>query len=321
MFVATTFPSSRFRDEGNVPCAKTRDPSTSFALWLPPLADTIVDMRSEHATSPGLPLASTLRSSALNLRLADIFRRGGRRRVRLDVRALSHQARPAWVPIAVVLMAAVTLVGPIQGKPPLAEPETSDALKKRTIKKLETIIFPHIEFREQSLEEAIEFLRKKSVELDIAEPDPARRGVRIGIMKFGAAGSPERQSMDDTRITVSLTNIPLMEALRYATGLANMSFRVKPGLVMVVPQGLPLEIITREWKLTHALREAIPLPLKPGADISEWMISNDGRWPGPTLVVSRDGKRLIGKGTEDELELFDTIFKRATEPSHRNPGR
>jgi hypothetical protein len=266
-------------------------------------------MRSEHATTPpGTQLASDPPSSALNLARPNIFTRRAGERIRIGAMGISRRAHPVWLPIAVLLMAAVTLIGEIQGKPPRTAAESSSDLKKRTIKKLETIIIPHVEFREQTLEEAIEFLRKKSVELDVAEPDPARRGVPIGIMKFGAAGSPARKSMEETRITVSLTNIPLMEALKYATGLANTSFRVKPGLVMVVPQGLPPEIITREWKITPSMYRSFSL-FKPGADLMKWIIVQDGRMPGPTLAVSRDGKRIIGTGTEDEVEMLDRFVK------------
>ena len=45
--------------------------------------------------------------------------------------------------------------------------------------KLNHIIIPKIEFREATVREAIDFLKKKSVELDTTETDPARKGVNI----------------------------------------------------------------------------------------------------------------------------------------------
>lgn len=219
---------------------------------------------------------------------------------------------PLPLRITVVLITTVSPITPIQAQAPnfAAAAKRTERMKK----KLETIIIPHVDFREQTLPETIGFLRKKSVELDVEEPDPARRGVSIGIMKPGSAGAPGLlPNGQPARITVSLSNIPLLEALRYVAGLSNSAVRVKSGVVTFVPESLPLEIITREWKITPAIGELIPRPyLKPGADLAKtWFICSDDRVPGPTLVVSRDGKRIIGKGTEEELALFDRLLSRS----------
>ena len=60
-------------------------------------------------------------------------------------------------------------------------------------------------------------------------------------MPAGPLGSPA-----DARITVSLTNIPLLEALRYVTGLANLKFKVEPYAVSIVPQSEPTDTVVHE---------------------------------------------------------------------------
>ena len=70
------------------------------------------------------------------------------------------------------------------------------------------IIVPKIELREAALAEVVDFLRKKSVELD-----PDKVGVNL-ILKPG--------TVSEVKITLTLNNIPLLEAVRYTAGLANL---------------------------------------------------------------------------------------------------
>ena len=56
--------------------------------------------------------------------------------------------------------------------------------------KLNTIIIPKVEFKDATVREAIDFLKQKSRELDVREPDPARRGVNIVLQLDAPAGTP-----------------------------------------------------------------------------------------------------------------------------------
>ena len=140
--------------------------------------------------------------------------------------------------------------------------ETTATKTERIQRKLDRIIIPKLEFREATIREAVDFLKKKSVELDI-DSEPGNRGVNI-VLKLdnggagaapaeapapapaaipgleqipaapGAAPAPAGAAPvpmvapGDARITVSLTNIPLIEALRYVTNLAGLKFKVEP---------------------------------------------------------------------------------------------
>jgi len=83
----------------------------------------------------------------------------------------------------------------------------SPAPKPATEHPASKIIFPSIEFRDATLTECIDFIRIKSRELD-----PDKKGVNI-ILKPGGDAS--------ARITLSLKNVPLSEALRYCAELSN----------------------------------------------------------------------------------------------------
>ena len=69
------------------------------------------------------------------------------------------------------------------------------------------ILFPNLEFRDATLAECIDFIRIKSRELD-----PDKKGVNIIVKPGGDASA---------HITLSLTNVPVSEALLYCAELAN----------------------------------------------------------------------------------------------------
>jgi len=112
---------------------------------------------------------------------------------------------------------------------------------------LNSIIVPKIEFHDTTVVEAIHFLKAKSKELD-----PNHQGVNIVIKVDGgavpaavaaaapgAAGLPEAApaagGAGDARITLSLTDIPLYEVLRYITYQANLKIKIDSYAVAIVP--------------------------------------------------------------------------------------
>ncbi len=73
--------------------------------------------------------------------------------------------------------------------------------------KAQAIRIPKLEFREASVTEAVDFLRRKSVELD-----PEKKGLNI-VLK----APPDLAKI---KITLSLADVPLLEAVRYVANLA-----------------------------------------------------------------------------------------------------
>src|SRR6476620_5102450 len=138
--------------------------------------------------------------------------------------------------------------------------------------KMNSIIIPHIEFRDTTIREAIEFLREQA-----AENDPSGNGVNIVLRlvplgqvaqpsvpvlpppgtgtpvpgapaqappagvppQVGPGGSPLPVPVvtgpAGARITVTLDNIPLGEALRYVANQAGLKVKVEPYAVAVIP--------------------------------------------------------------------------------------
>jgi general secretion pathway protein D len=75
------------------------------------------------------------------------------------------------------------------------------------------IIFPAVEFQGATLEEAVEYFRVKS-----RLHDPQKAGAEVFI-KSGHADKPA--------ITVSLSHLPMPEALNYCAELAGFALRVE----------------------------------------------------------------------------------------------
>jgi len=255
---------------------------------------------------------------------------------------------------------------------PVPEGRTDSGLTERIRRKLERIVIPKLEFREATIREAVEFMKKKSVELDVDSP-AGEKGVNI-VLKLESSGgggapaglpeaapavpgipgldpvpgaAPAMPAMPaaplgnpgDARITVSLTNIPLIEALRYVTGLANLKFKVEPYAVSVVPLSEPTDVlVTKEWKIQPDL-----IPRTPGvggaasgslaspsfagsgapADATRggtaiadresaknWLIANGVTFNGQaSAIYIVRSSRLIVRNTQDQLDLIDTIIQ------------
>jgi beta-lactamase regulating signal transducer with metallopeptidase domain len=82
------------------------------------------------------------------------------------------------------------------------------------------IILPTVEFRDAKLEEALEFIRVKSRDLD-----PAKQGVNILVKGAGNTAS----------ITMSLKNVLVAEALRYVAELSGLRLTVEKDTFVISP--------------------------------------------------------------------------------------
>ncbi len=229
-------------------------------------------------------------------------------------------------------------------------------------KQLERIIIPTLEFKEATIREAVDFLKKKSKDLD-----PTGEGVNIVLKLDSAGGSPmplpeaaapaaqaipgleplpgaapiaaplaapmPTANPGDARISISLTNIPLVEALRYVTGLANLKFKVEPFAVSIVPQSVSIDTVyTKEWKVRPDLISRTPgagggggleAPAAAPADASrggtglgdrqaakDWLIAQGVTFgPNASAIYIPTTSKLIVRNTQEMLDLIDQIIE------------
>ena len=178
--------------------------------------------------------------------------------------------------------------------------------------KMNSIIIPHIEFRDTTIREAIDFLREQAAEND---PSGQRREHRVASCSSGtnrAAFSasvaaaraqalpfparprkllrqahPPKLVLADrrahtgvtgpaaARITVTLDNIPLGEALRYIANQAGLKVKVEPYAVAVIPlTEQSNDLITKRY---HVPPEFFGGPLDVGYYIGSSVGGGNGR--------------------------------------------
>ena len=219
--------------------------------------------------------------------------------------------------------------------------------------KLNKIIIPRIEFKDATIREAIDYLKAKSRDLD-DDPKAERRGVNIVLkleqtyrapaapvvssapvipgLEAPAAAAPEAAvsaaEPGSTPITLSLSNVPLIEALRYITSLANLKFKIEPYAVSVVPLSAPTEdLITKQYQVSPGFitgaaaagGEASAAPAAgdaagAGAKIASKISAKDYLTnqgvpfpPGSSATYQTGSSRLIVKNTQEALDLIDTL--------------
>jgi len=115
--------------------------------------------------------------------------------------------------------------------------------------KLRRIVIPVIDFEDTSVEEAIDFLRLRSNELDTTELDPTKKGVNFVVRRpradagaapaagdtaapLGAASDPGALRIKQLR----LRNVPLAVALKYIGDATRLRYKVDDFAVTLVPQ-------------------------------------------------------------------------------------
>lgn len=121
--------------------------------------------------------------------------------------------------------------------------------------KLRRIVIPRIDFEDTTVEEAIDFLRLRSAELDTLELDPARKGVNFVVRRprttpltgadagldagTGAEPALPLTASDPGALRIRelrIRNVPLAVALKYICDQTKLRYKVDDFAVTLVPQ-------------------------------------------------------------------------------------
>ncbi len=192
--------------------------------------------------------------------------------------------------------------------------------------KLDSIIIPRIDFTDSSIKEAIAFIKKRAADLD--EDDSDNKGINI-VLKL-PPDSPDAAYP----ITLSLTDVPLREALRYVTEAANLKIKVETHAVVVVPATENTDVlITKEYKVPPGFITATPGSAPPQVSglaagsqsviaarsaAKDFLESQGVEFPeGASANYISLTSRLIVKNTQPNLELIDALVETsvATRPT------
>jgi general secretion pathway protein D len=242
----------------------------------------------------------------------------------------------------------------------------------RITNKLNSIIIPKIEFRDASIREAIDFLRQQS-----AANDPStegKRGVDI-VLRTSALGRPSPPAPlhetapplpgatpeagveptpvpvpagpsvapSDARITITLNQIPLGEALRYIASQAGLKVKVEPYAVSIIPiSEQSNDLFTKEYRVppgfisssvnvrASALDKGPTRVGQTAGTAKDTQESTGGQQlvtrqtaldflrdqgvpfpPGASANFLPQSSRLIVRNTEENLDLVDALVEQA----------
>ena len=117
------------------------------------------------------------------------------------------------------------------------------AFDRRLSLKLDEIIIPRVDFENTTLEEAINFLRVRATELDLAENDPAKKGVNFVVRKImtkapvTANGQPAEPNAFPSPIIneLRLRNVPLSAVLKHICEATNYRLTIDQFAVTLEP--------------------------------------------------------------------------------------
>jgi general secretion pathway protein D len=182
--------------------------------------------------------------------------------------------------------------------------------------KLDSIIIPRIDFTDSSVKEALDFIKKRASDLDEGNSD--NKGINI-VLKL-PPNSPDAAYP----ITLSLSDVPLREALRYVTEAANLKIKIETHAVVVVPATENTDVlITKEYKVPPGFITATPGSAPPqvigvaagsqsvvaARSIAKDVLETQGVQfpPGASANYISLTSRLIVKNTQANLELIDAL--------------
>src|SRR5437660_4360755 len=271
-----------------------------------------------------------------------------------------------------------------QAVSPLADAFQRDVTgTARVTNKLNTIIIPRVEFRDASIREAIDFLRQQAATNDPATEGrkgvdivlrltPLGQGAALSLPVEPAPSPLTRASPEtgappatpiparpvvapavvaaptispaEARITITLNQIPLAEALRYIASQAGLKVKVEPYAVSIIPiSEQSADLITKEYRVLPGFISstvnvgvsALNQPARAatgaggtGKDTQETtgghqLVNREGAKeflesqgvpfpPGASANFLPHSSRLIVRNTADNLELVDALVEPAS---------
>lgn len=212
------------------------------------------------------------------------------------------------------------------------------------VKKLNEIIIPDINFREAVVSDVIGFLSEESRRLD----KPSGVGVNIVLGDIGGAAAPPplppapgdqagvapaapSETSSARKVTLSLRNVPMKDALNYVTQLAGLKYRVEPSAVLILPSDAPEgAMVTRSYPVNPgAFRTVLtgPEAEKRTSASEEYRGLGGGTVtttisdvkllftdagvpfpPGSSLVYNDRTSTIITRNTPENLEIFERVL-------------
>lgn len=267
------------------------------------------------------------------------------------------QIRDTWTPPIKKI-----LTGP---KGETAETIITSQARRRLLEKLNNITIEKIDFRNANIMDVVGYLHQQSVVSD-RDQTPGEKGVNFFLNlrrpgeKAGSAApaAPPAESADIfaaeggspaegnagvgsiPSITLTLTRISLMQALKYITEFGGLKYRIEDNVVVIFPADVAYgELETRTYKIQpsivetfmgtgtgQAAAESDKLELGGGGlgtgttterkDMKQFFSNAGVPFPAGTSIVYIPGQTLlIVKNTSENLENFERLLNKLNVPT------
>jgi general secretion pathway protein D len=212
--------------------------------------------------------------------------------------------------------------------------------------KLNKIIIDRMDLDQASIREVVDFLKQKSRQLDNSTDDPKKKGVNI-VLKLASPSAapasvdgqptntptPDSGVTEDTKISIALKNVPLIEAVRYLTELSRLKYKIEPFAVSIIPLTENTdELVTKEYRVPPGFIPASTGESTASGPKAGNQPSGDGNTritggrnatqyfteqgvpfpPGAFAQYIASGSKLIVRNTQAAVDLIDTIVEGAT---------
>jgi len=185
-----------------------------------------------------------------------------------------------------------------------------DTPEEKTRKKMESIIFPSVDFKDADITDVVLYLKDKSKEYDVDD----KKGVTFVLKLGGGGGGYEADSEDEFgfddldeggidaplgegSITFSGYDHSLLEILNIVTSLADLKYRIEGRVVLIVPLNFPEgNLIRQSYPVLPTLRERM-------ISISDEISSRDSG----DEFIGLGGGGGFDEGTTDWKEFFRSL--------------
>lgn len=203
------------------------------------------DCRSQYGGAL-LKLQCVTPTRVMSLGFVGIFERGSEMKARIRGISTHRPGHFAWQAAGGTILAALTVFGVTRAQDeelPTHEAEAGAVIGQAAesseetggaayiLNKLRNVVVPGVDFRDTTLEEAADFLALRARELDVAELDPAKKGVNFVIRKPRPGGEPYR------KITLKLRDVPLAKLAGEMARQSGARYKIDDFAVTFVPEG------------------------------------------------------------------------------------
>jgi general secretion pathway protein D len=183
----------------------------------------------------------------------DPYNKAARRGMEQVARQRSDYARAAYDEARADILSQVDEAWQLRVRPGEVLPEdltgggvTSNAPVSVT-NKMERIILPVVDFQDVSIQEAFDFLRAQSADLDTVELDPARRGINF-VLDLGSGD--EAAKAKSAKITLQLKSVPLANVVKHICDMTHTVPVAQDWAISIRPVGAgTTEMVTRSFRV------------------------------------------------------------------------